>query len=95
MSPKPPKKASKQHKSSSRKRKRGRGSPDTAAATLKLLAHAALGKTRRVRKLLDRTPGLDVSAFDAEGLTPLHHACRYGHLATAQLLLKCVLACWP
>ena len=80
MSPKPPKKHSK-------KRKRHR-SPDGAAATLKLLEAAALGKTRRVRKLLDRKPRSNLNAFDAEGLTPLHHASRNGHLDTAQLLLR-------
>lgn len=80
MSPKPPKKHSK-------KRKRHR-SPDAAAAALKLLEAAALGKARRVRKLLERKPRPSVNAFDAEGLTPLHHACRHGHLETAQLLLR-------
>jgi ankyrin repeat protein len=82
MSPKPPKKHSK-------KRKRHR-SPDAAATTLKLLEAAALGKTRRVRKLLDKDkkPRSSLNAFDAEGLTALHHASRNGHLDTAQLLLR-------
>lgn len=85
MSPKPPKKHGK-------KRKRHR-SPDAAATTLKLLEAAALGKTRRVRKLLDKNkdnkkPRSSLNAFDAEGLTPLHHASRNGHLDTAQLLLR-------
>ncbi len=84
MAPKSPKKADKHKK----KRKRERSPDNTAASTLKLLAYAALGKTRRVRKLLDRTSRLDVNAYDAEGLTALHHACRWGHLDTAQLLLK-------
>ena len=80
MSPKPPKKHGK-------KRKRRR-SPDAAATALKLLEAAALGKTRRVRKLLDRKPRPNVDVFDAEGLTPLHHASRNGHLDTAQQLLR-------
>ena len=83
MSPKSPKKHSK-------KRKRHR-SPDAAATTLKLLEAAALGKTRRARKLLDKnkeSKRSSLNAFDAEGLTPLHHASRNGHLDTAQLLLR-------
>jgi ankyrin repeat protein len=80
MSPKPP-------KNHSKKRKRHR-SPDGAATALKLLEAAALGKARRVRKLLDKKPRSNPNAFDAEGLTPLHHASRNGHLDTAQMLLR-------
>ncbi len=79
-------KATRGKSSKSKKRKRSR-SPDIAAAMFKLLTYAALGKEKRVGKLLDATPRLDVNAFDAEGLTALHHACRHGHLQAAQLLL--------
>lgn len=59
--------------------------------TLKLMAYAGLGKEKKIRKLLDRA-GKDfgVDAYDAEGMTALHHACRHGHTPSALLLLRCL-----
>lgn len=56
--------------------------------TLKLMTYAGLGKERKIRKLLDRAGSdFNVDAYDAEGLTALHHACSHGHTAAALLLL--------
>jgi len=61
-----------------------------AATVMKLLEYAALGKTRRMRKLLDRAgKHFAVDAYDAEGWTAVHHACRHGHVEAAQLMLRC------
>ena len=69
-------------------------SPD-AVAVMKLLEYAALGKTRRMRKLLDRGgEQFPIDAYDAAGWTALHHACRHGHADAAQLLLRYPQGLW-
>lgn len=56
---------------------------------MKLLEYAGLGKTRRMRKLLDRGgKHFPIDAYDAAGWTALHHACGHGHAEAAQLLLR-------
>ena len=53
------------------------------------MGYAALGKVRRMRKLLDKAgKGFSVDVYDAEGWTALHHACRHAHADAAQLLLR-------
>lgn len=65
-------------------------SPD-AATVMKLLEYAALGKTRRMRKLLDKAgKHFSLDTYDAQGWTALHHACRHGHADAAKLLLRCI-----
>jgi ankyrin repeat protein len=48
---------------------------------------AALGRTDRLRELLDEDPSL-VNAFGDDGFHPLGLACFFGHLDTARLLLE-------
>eukprot|EP00208_Stichococcus_sp_RCC1054_P003344 CAMPEP_0206141024 /NCGR_PEP_ID=MMETSP1473-20131121/11561_1 /ASSEMBLY_ACC=CAM_ASM_001109 /TAXON_ID=1461547 /ORGANISM="Stichococcus sp, Strain RCC1054" /LENGTH=231 /DNA_ID=CAMNT_0053535419 /DNA_START=189 /DNA_END=880 /DNA_ORIENTATION=+ len=81
-------KVSKHKSSSGTKRKRRDRSPD-AATVMKLLEYAALGKTRRMRKLLDKAgKHFSLDTYDAQGWTALHHACRHGHADAAKLLLS-------
>jgi ankyrin repeat protein len=60
------------------------------AAEQRLLRYAVLGKVKKLAQLLDGRPDIRVDAFDAEGCTALHQACRYGRLEVARLLLGCV-----
>ena len=52
-----------------------------------LITAARSGETNAVRKLITANPGL-VSAPDASGATPLHHAAAFGSLSTMELLLE-------
>jgi ankyrin repeat protein len=47
---------------------------------------SAVGRTERVRKLLERDPDL-VSSFSPDGFTPLHLAAFFGHAEIAHLLV--------
>jgi ankyrin repeat protein len=47
---------------------------------------AALGRTNRLRELLDEDPG-QASAFGDDGFHPLGLACFFGHVDAARLLL--------
>jgi uncharacterized protein len=53
---------------------------------LDIFEAAALGRTERVAELLDRDSGL-VSAWAADGFTPLHLAAYFRHPDTARLLV--------
>ena len=44
------------------------------------------GNADKLRALIDS--GADVSAFDAEGLTPLMHAAKHGHADVVKVLLE-------
>jgi ankyrin repeat protein len=57
-----------------------------AGQPLDIFEAAAVGRTERVEELLVREPGL-AAAYSADGFTPLHYACFFGHPATARLLL--------
>ena len=48
---------------------------------------AALGRTERLRELLDEEPDL-ANAFGDDGFHPLGLACFFGHLEAARLLLE-------
>ena len=48
---------------------------------------AALGRTERLRELLDEEPSL-ANAFGDDGFHPLGLACFFGHLEAARLLLE-------
>lgn len=48
---------------------------------------AALGRTERLRELLDDEPSL-ANAFGDDGFHPLGLACFFGHLEAARLLLE-------
>jgi uncharacterized protein len=48
---------------------------------------AAVGRTERVRELLDGDPTL-VGAWSADGFTPLHLAAYFGHVDSVRLLLE-------
>ena len=48
---------------------------------------AALGRTDRLRELLDADPGR-ANAFGDDGFHPLGLACFFGHVETARLLLE-------
>src|SRR5580765_1362779 len=52
-----------------------------------LITAARSGETNAVRKLITANPGL-ISAPDAAGATPLHHAAAFGSLSTMELLLE-------
>jgi uncharacterized protein len=54
---------------------------------LNVFEAAALGKTERLRDLLDRDPSL-VNAFGDDGFHPLGLACFFGHVEAARLLLE-------
>jgi hypothetical protein len=54
---------------------------------LDIFEASALGKTARVRELIQKEPSL-VSAFAPDGFYPLGLAAFFGHLDTAELLLK-------
>jgi uncharacterized protein len=58
-----------------------------AGPELDVFDAAAIGGVDRVRELLEREPEL-VSAFSADGFTPLHLAAFFGHLDVAQLLVE-------
>ena len=81
------KKSSEKHKRRSSKRKL-----DSTAAQHDLLRYAAMGKAKKLQKLLKAQPQLDLDATDAIGDTALHHACRGNHIAVARLLLRRVLS---
>jgi ankyrin repeat protein len=54
---------------------------------LDIFEASALGKTARVRELIQKEPSV-VSAFAPDGFYPLGLAAFFGHLDTAELLLK-------
>ena len=55
--------------------------------TLSVFEAAALGRTERVRELLDEDRSL-ANAFGDDGFQPLGLACFFGHVDTARLLLE-------
>ena len=81
-------KAEKSSKVGERRRKKSKRGGDKADASHELLQHAAMGKTKLLRQLLDECNSLDLNVFDACGASALHHACRQGHQETAALLLR-------
>jgi ankyrin repeat protein len=54
---------------------------------LSIFEAAALGRTERVRELLDERPEL-ANAFGDDGFQPLGLSCFFGHLDAARLLLE-------
>jgi uncharacterized protein len=54
---------------------------------LTIFEAAALGRTDRVRELLDHDPSL-ANAFGDDGFHPLGLACFFGHVDAARLLLE-------
>jgi ankyrin repeat protein len=58
-----------------------------AGPELTLHEAAALGKTDRLRELLDAEPGR-VDEFGEDGFHPLGLACFFGHVEAARLLLE-------
>lgn len=58
-----------------------------ARPNLNIFEAAALGKTERLRELVDRDPSL-VNAFGDDGFHPLGLACFFGHVEAARLLLE-------
>jgi ankyrin repeat protein len=54
---------------------------------LNVFEAAALGKTGRVRELVESDPSL-VNAYGDDGFHPLGLACFFGHVETARLLLE-------
>ncbi|HEX6662170.1 MAG TPA: ankyrin repeat domain-containing protein [Gaiellaceae bacterium] len=54
---------------------------------LSVFEAAALGRTARVRELVETDPSL-VNAFGDDGFHPLGLACFFGHVDTARLLLE-------
>jgi uncharacterized protein len=59
----------------------------TVAPSLDIFESAALGKTARIEELLNEDRGL-ATCFSADGFTPLHLACFYGHRDAVACLLK-------
>ncbi len=53
---------------------------------LNIFEAAALGRTERLRELLEADPGL-ANAFGDDGFQPLGLACFFGHVEAARLLL--------
>ena len=86
------KKRSEKHKSRS-----SRHTGTSTTAQHDLLRYAAMGKAKRLHKLLKAHRRLDLDAADAKGDTALHHACRGNHINIARLLLRFVLChtTWP
>ncbi len=78
-------------KSSDKPKKRSSRRTSTAAQH-DLLRYAAMGKAKKLHKLLKAHRQLDLDAADAKGDTALHHACRGNHIDIARLLLQCVLS---
>jgi len=76
-------------KSSDKPKKRSSRRTSTAAQH-DLLRYAAMGKGKKLHKLLKAHRQLDLDAADAKGDTALHHACRGNHVDLARLLLRCV-----
>jgi uncharacterized protein len=58
-----------------------------AGRELTIFEAAALGRTDRLRTLLDDDPSL-ANSFGADGFHPLGLACFFGHLDAARLLLE-------
>jgi ankyrin repeat protein len=58
----------------------------TADPTLNVFEAAALGRTDRLRELLDEEP-TRANAFGDDGFHPLGLACFFGHLEAARVLL--------
>jgi ankyrin repeat protein len=58
-----------------------------ADGELTVFEAAALGRTDRVRQLLDQDPDL-ANAFGDDGFHPLGLACFFGHVDAARLLLE-------
>ena len=73
------------------KRRSSRHDGTSTAAQHDLLRYAAMGKGKKLHKLMLKTHRqLDLDAVDAKGDTALHHACRGNHIDIARLLLRCV-----
>src|ERR671932_2625336 len=53
---------------------------------LNVFEAAAVGRTERLRELLDEDPG-QANAYGDDGFQPLGLACFFGHLDAARLLL--------
>ena len=70
------------------KRRKSKRSVSGAAAQHDLLRYAAMGKAKKLHKLLKAEPQLDLDAADANGDTALHHACHGNHINIARLLLR-------
>jgi ankyrin repeat protein len=58
-----------------------------AAEELDVFEAAALGRTKRLRELLDEQP-TRANAFGGDGFHPLGLACFFGHVDAARLLLE-------
>ena len=56
-------------------------------AALDIFDAAALGRSARVRELVDAEPGL-VQTLSGDGFSPLHFACFSGDVATTRLLVE-------
>lgn len=70
------------------KRRKSKRNVTSAASQHDLLKYAAIGKAKKLQKLLKAQPQLDLDAADANGDTALHHACRGNHIYVARLLLR-------
>ena len=76
---------SKKHKKRSSKHSKKKSSAATQHALLK---YAAMGKGKKLQKLLKGHPQADLDAVDSRGDTALHHACRGNHSDVARILLR-------
>jgi ankyrin repeat protein len=82
------KKSGEKHKKRSSKQSRKQSS---AAVQHALLKYAAMGKGKKLQKLLKGHPAVDLDAVDSRGDTALHHACRGNHIDFTRILLRRVL----